>query len=162
MVANPDLHPALTLSAGELVERASGWLEAHQARDPACELRQRVDGDANRSLVLSASPPKERRGDPAARMMLSLALDGLDTVALATCELTVVDRRRALRRARRNLPGKLKGAEMLICQHPDGGKHDPAELRLTLQLDPELPVEDLISRGMRLLDDLTAEVVAQR
>jgi hypothetical protein len=161
-----------SLAARELARRSLRWLEVHEAGlraerhggalAPVVELRTRlrVDGEAQRSLVVEC-----RRAvvadDPPATLQLRLHLDERDHVEAAHAALTVRGRRKPLRHVGRGLRKPFpKTRTVTIEQEPDGGKHDPASLRIAVELDASKPVEELISDGLRMLEALVSEAVA--
>jgi hypothetical protein len=149
----------LSLALTALVERGKSWLSAHGAADP----RVVVSRDAlsrSTSLLLSAANGKRRKREPHGRAELALSLDAQDAVTSASCVCRVDGTRRALRHAARELERSKARPSVRVAAHPNAGKHDPADLEVTLRLDPQKPIEDLVSAAMRLLDDVVTEAAA--
>jgi hypothetical protein len=161
-----------TLAVRELAKRGLDWLNIHEAglraRDPAgvlapsVELRTRlgVDGAAASTLLVccrrEAGP-----GDPPAEMRLRLDLGDHDRVQAVACELTVCDRRKPLRKVAERLDSlPVRVLATSIEQAADAGKYDPAFLTVTIELDPRMAIEDLISRALGQLDVVLNETVA--
>ena len=151
--------PELSLALTALVGRGASWLSAHGAADPRVVVsRDAISGST--SLLFSASNGKRRKREPRGRAELALSLDAQDAVTGASCVCRVDGTRRALRHAARELERSKARPSVRVAAHPNAGKHDPAELEVTLQLDADKPIEDLVSATMRLLDDVVAEAAA--
>jgi hypothetical protein len=151
--------PELSLALTALVERGAGWLSAHRAAEPRAMVCRDALSDS-RSLVLSAANGKRRKREPKGRAELVLGLDGQDAVNAASCSCRVEGTRRALRHAAREVARHKSKPSVRVCAHPNAGKHDPAELEVSLELDAGKPIEDLVSATMRLFDDVVAEAAA--
>jgi len=149
----------LSLALTALVERGAGWLSAHGASEPrAMVCRDALSGSI--SLVFSAGNGKRRKRDPRGRAELALVLDAQDAVSGASCLCRVEGTRRALRHTAREVERHKARPSVRVRAHADAGKHDPAELDVSLELDARKPIEDLVSTTMRLLDDVVAEAAA--
>jgi hypothetical protein len=158
-------HAELTLAASELVERGIAWLTTYGASDVSAELRQRFDSDGPAGVTLAltatiASGPKD--ATPSIARIL-VELDDRDLPTSASSELTLHGRRRQLRHVARRATKAVKAVPGLaLAQAPEGEKKDPATLTVTTPLDPSEPIEELVSRSMRLLDTLIVELAARR
>lgn len=149
------------LAVRELVVRGSAWLAAHGALDASAEMRERFGEPAGRAVVFTARPAD--KPDEGASMELVLELDDVGDVVGATCSIRLHDRRKPLRRTAKRVPKLAKGAtDISLSQKPEAGKHDPATLTVVVPLDPKHGVEELVSRGVRLLDQIAIELDAQR
>jgi hypothetical protein len=149
------------LAVRELIVRGSGWLAAHGAFDACAEMRERFGERAGRAVVFNARPADAPDGG--ASMELVLELDDMGDVVGSTCSVQLHDRRKPLRRTAKRVPKLAKGAtDISLTQKPEAGKHDPAMLTVVVSFDPKHGVEELVSRGVRLLDQLAIELDAQR
>jgi hypothetical protein len=155
----------LTLAAGDLVERGLAWLTTYGATNVSAELRQRfsADGPAGVTLCLFATIASNAKDPAPPEAMILVELDRRDTPTAARCELTLHGRRKQLRHVARRATKAAKTVESLsLAQPPEADKKDLGTLTVISALDPNEPIEELVSHSMRLLDTLVVELAARR
>jgi hypothetical protein len=155
----------LTLAAGDLVERGLAWLTTYGATNVSAELRQRfsAEGPAGVTLCLFATIASNAKDPAPPEAMILVELDTRDAPTAAHCELTLHGRRKQLRHVARRATKAAKTVESLaLAQPPEADKKDPGTLTVVSALDPNEPIEELVSHSMRLLDTLVVELAARR